>query len=60
MVGRVVAACRAGHARRLVAIVERELPEAERRYLAELMRSEDAREGIEAFVEKRPPRWRDR
>jgi cyclohexa-1,5-dienecarbonyl-CoA hydratase len=44
----------------LVAVVERELPEAERRYLAELMRSEDAREGIEAFLEKRPPRWRDR
>ena len=44
----------------LVATVDRELPEAERRYLAELMGSADACEGIQAFLEKRPPRWIDR
>jgi cyclohexa-1,5-dienecarbonyl-CoA hydratase len=44
----------------LVATVERELPDAERRYLAELMGSADAREGIQAYLEKRPPRWTDR
>jgi len=37
----------------------RELPEIEQLYLKEVMRSHDAREGIEAFLTKRAPRWRD-
>lgn len=31
---------------------------AEKIYLEELMRTEDAREGIQAFLQKREPRWR--
>jgi len=27
-------------------------------YLEELLQTEDAREGIQAFLEKREPRWR--
>ncbi|HVR09725.1 MAG TPA: enoyl-CoA hydratase-related protein [Thermoanaerobaculia bacterium] len=34
------------------------LAAAERIYLDELTRLEDMREGIDAFLEKRPPRWR--
>lgn len=37
----------------------RELPEIEQLYLKDVMHSRDAREGIEAFLEKRLPRWRD-
>jgi cyclohexa-1,5-dienecarbonyl-CoA hydratase len=37
----------------------RELPEIERLYLQEVMRSRDAHEGIAAFLEKRRPVWRD-
>ena len=32
----------------------------EQRYLGELMQLEDAGEGIRAFLDKRPPRWRNR
>jgi len=39
--------------------IERALPELERLYLEELTRTVDAREGVDAFLEKRPPRWRD-
>jgi cyclohexa-1,5-dienecarbonyl-CoA hydratase len=43
----------------LAQAVSRELPEAERLYLGELMSTSDAVEGIRAFMEKRAPRWRD-
>lgn len=33
------------------------LRETERIYLGELLHSEDAREGIQTFLEKRPPKW---
>ena len=35
------------------------LARAERIYREELLPSEDVEEGIRAFLEKRPPRWRD-
>jgi cyclohexa-1,5-dienecarbonyl-CoA hydratase len=36
------------------------LARMERIYLEDLLSTEDADEGIRAFLEKRPPRWRDR
>ena len=39
---------------------EEGLAEAERIYLEELLETEDAREGIEAFLAKRSPQWRHR
>ncbi|HXH05141.1 MAG TPA: enoyl-CoA hydratase-related protein, partial [Vicinamibacterales bacterium] len=41
------------------AAAARGFPAAERLYLGDLMRTRDAREGIAAFLEKRPPRWHD-
>ena len=40
--------------------VRAQLPQLERLYLDVLMKSEDAREGVAAFLEKRLPRWNDR
>jgi cyclohexa-1,5-dienecarbonyl-CoA hydratase len=39
---------------------ERRLEEVERIYLNELMQTKDAREGIRAFLEKRPAVWQNR
>lgn len=37
--------------------LDNELPEIERLYLEELMETADAKEGIQAFVDKRAPQW---
>lgn len=39
--------------------LRRELPALETLYLEELMKTADALEGLTAFIEKRPPAWRD-
>ena len=36
-----------------------DLAEVERAYLEDLMATDDAEEGIRAFLEKREPRWRN-
>lgn len=40
--------------------VKAKLSEVERRYLVDLMSSHDAVEGIQAFIEKRAPEWKNR
>lgn len=44
----------------LAARVQQTLPVLEHLYLNDLMRTEDAVEGIDAFMKKRQPSWRDR
>jgi cyclohexa-1,5-dienecarbonyl-CoA hydratase len=44
----------------LVQHVRAVLPELERLYLNDLMQTQDAVEGVSAFLEKREPRWSDR
>ena len=44
----------------LKAHVRRVLPELERLYLDDVMKTEDAVEGIAAFLQKRSPNWTDR
>jgi cyclohexa-1,5-dienecarbonyl-CoA hydratase len=46
--------------RGLYVSVAEALAKAEEIYLGELMRTEDAHEGLQAFLEKRKPVWRDR
>lgn len=49
------------HAKRAIALgVEGGLTEIERYYLNELMQAEDALEGLNAFMEKRPPVWKEK
>lgn len=43
----------------LLAHVRQTLPQLERLYLEDLMRTSDAAEGVAAFLEKRPPQWSD-
>jgi cyclohexa-1,5-dienecarbonyl-CoA hydratase len=44
----------------LVERVRSKLRDAEQRYLGGLMKTRDALEGLEAFMQKRPARWEDR
>ncbi len=49
------------HTKRAIALgLEKGLAEVERLYLNDLMRTEDAREGLGAFLEKRAPVWKNR
>jgi cyclohexa-1,5-dienecarbonyl-CoA hydratase len=44
----------------LVLQLEKDLARVERQYLDRLMSTHDAVEGLEAFVEKRQPKWEHR
>lgn len=44
----------------LLAALEEDLPELERRYFTQLMATADAREGLLAFLERRSPTWTHR
>jgi cyclohexa-1,5-dienecarbonyl-CoA hydratase len=46
--------------RRQYSNFESDLSQVEQLYLGQLMKTEDAKEGIRAFLEKRPPSWRGR
>ena len=49
------------HAKRAVNLgLEQGLPAIEKAYLVDLMKTEDAVEGLNAFMEKRPPVWKER
>ena len=50
-----VRAARAGFAARF----RQDLAEVERLYMEDLMSTADAKEGLQAFVEKRKPSWSD-
>ncbi|KAA3607762.1 MAG: cyclohexa-1,5-dienecarbonyl-CoA hydratase [Planctomycetota bacterium] len=39
--------------------IENVLPELERQYLEDLMKTQDAQEGLQAFMEKRAPQWKN-
>lgn len=43
----------------LLAALEAPLQAAEQRYLSKVLASHDGNEGIEAFLERRPPHWKD-
>jgi len=43
----------------LTARIRTELPALEKLYVEELMATGDAVEGLQAFLEKRPPKWRN-
>jgi cyclohexa-1,5-dienecarbonyl-CoA hydratase len=51
-----VRAVRTGYAKRF----RKELAKIEKQYIKELMHTEDAHEGLNAFMEKRKPDWADR
>jgi enoyl-CoA hydratase/carnithine racemase len=40
--------------------LDKGLARAEKIYLEDLMKTEDVREGVNAWEEKRPPRWMNR